>query len=227
MERPKILIVEDEADIRDLMVLHLSREGYTVTAVESGEAAISRLEQDAFSLAIFDWMLPGISGLDLCQKFCGKLPILMVTARAEAADIVLGLTLGADDYVVKPFDIPVFIARVRSLLRRGQRSELEPASKRLAVGSVELDEELYEVYVEQEKVALTPVEFKLLKHLMKSRYKVLPRKALLDYAQGEDITVTDRTVDVHISAIRRKLGASADIIETIRGIGYRIKETNT
>ena len=220
MERPRILVVEDEKDIRDLMALHLAREGFQPLLYESGEAAIKELDAASFDLAILDWMLPGVSGLELSETHRGRFPILMVTARAETFDIVRGLMAGADDYLVKPFEIPVFIARVHAMLRR--KTYKTGAMRRVAVGDIMLDEDLFETRLRGEKIAFTPVEFRILATLMKNVGRVLTRKSLLDQIQGDDVTVTDRTIDVHIHAIRKKIGDAADMIETIRGIGYRI-----
>jgi two-component system phosphate regulon response regulator PhoB len=220
----RILVVEDERDLRELMLLHLKREGYEASGVENGEEALRYVERDRFDLAVLDWMLPGVSGLDLCRKFSGRFPMLMVTARADTSDIVLGLEAGADDYVTKPFEIPVFLARVRALLRRaaaipaGQEALFE-------VGGLKLDTGAHEAWCNGEGVALTVSEFKLLHALMKNQGRVLSRDKLIEAVQGQGVVVTDRTVDTHVFGLRKKLGACADVIETIRGVGYRVKST--
>ena len=222
MERHKIVLVEDEKDIREWMALHLTREGFKLLIHENGEAADAALKKEGCDLAIFDWMLPGMSGLELCQAHRGKFPILMVTARAETLDIVRGLATGADDYIVKPFEMAVLIARVHALLRRSYYPL--PMSAKLQAGDIIVDESLYEVTVGGLKVPFTPIEFKILAVMMKSIGRVLTRQSLLDYIQREEVTVTERTVDVHIHSIRKKIGAHADMIETIRGVGYRIHQ---
>ena len=222
MERHKIVLVEDEKDIRELMAMHLTREGFHLIIHENGEAADAALKKEGCDLAIFDWMLPGISGLELCQSYRGKFPILMVTARAETLDIVRGLATGADDYIVKPFEMAVLIARVHALLRRSTYQL--PNMVKLQTGDIIVDESLYEVTVAGNKVPFTPIEFKILAIMMKSVGRVLTRQSLLDYIQREDVTVTERTIDVHIYAIRKKIAPHADMIETIRGVGYRIHQ---
>lgn len=227
-----VLVIEDEADVRDLIVLHLKREGYKVTAVDEGEKALKFLSEPgalvATDLAIVDWMLPGMSGLDVTKWIYEKnldpnrerrtqLPILMVTARADSADIVRGLESGADDYVTKPFEIPVFLARTRSLLRRTSQT-----SKLLRIGDLELNCESYDVSVGTEKLNLTPSEFKLLKALMQNQGRVLSRDRLIELVQGEGVSVVDRAIDTHVFGLRKKMGTAADFIETIRGVGYRM-----
>jgi two-component system phosphate regulon response regulator PhoB len=221
-EKARVLVVEDEQDVRDLMVLHLKRDGYEPDAVDNGEEALRRLEKGGYGLAIVDWMLPGISGLEICKRAQGRVPVLMVTARSEAADIVLGLEAGADDYVSKPFEIPVFLARARALLRRAQLRSTDPDAP-LVVGGLRLDPATYEVTCAGEGVGLTPYEFKLLRALMTQRGRVLSRERLIDSVQGSDVVVTDRAIDTHVFSLRKKLGTCADAIETIRGVGYRIR----
>jgi len=229
MDKTKIILVEDERDIRELMTLHLSREGFEVISTENGEQSVKLIDgSHSFDLAIFDWMLPGrISGLDLCKKYAGRFPILMVTARAETTDIILGLGMGADDYISKPFEIPVFLARVHALLRRASLNLEKDNSSKLRIGSLVLDENAYEASLTDQdtvqKLSLTPVEFKILRLLMKNTGRVLPRKQLLENIQGEDISVLERTIDVHVYSLRKKLGSCSDIIETVRGVGYRIQ----
>jgi DNA-binding response OmpR family regulator len=212
-QKAKVLVVEDEADVRDLIVLHLKREGFEVTAVDDGEKGVKHFDGALPDLAVVDWMLPGMSGLDVTKWIHENrkgLPILMVTARADSADIVRGLESGADDYVTKPFEIPVFLARVR---------------KKLRVGDLELNTETYDVAIGNgaEKLSLTPSEFKLLKALMLNQGRVLSRDRLIELVQGEGVTVVDRAIDTHVFGLRKKLGSAADFVETIRGVGYRMK----
>jgi two-component system phosphate regulon response regulator PhoB len=233
-EKPKVLVVEDEADVRDLIVLHLKREGFAVNAVEDGEKGLKHFEDETPDLAVVDWMLPGMTGLDLTKWIHENrkgLPILMVTARADSADIVRGLESGADDYVTKPFEIPVLLARVRSLLRRakhGSASSETGMPKQLRVGDLELNTETYDVSIGggAERLNLTPSEFKLLKALMLNQGRVLSRDRLIELVQGEGVTVVDRAIDTHVFGLRKKLGSAADFIETIRGVGYRMKSTD-
>ena len=231
--RPKILVVEDEQDIRELIALHLQREGFQIEEVDGGEKAIRLLETqaDAYALAIFDWMLPGMSGLELTKRLRdGKssslktLPILMVTAKAEPVDIVLGLEAGADDYITKPFELSVLLARVRALLRRTQLTPVQASeAKELVLGELRIDLDAHEVRCQNEAVSLTPSEFKLVTALVQNQGKVLTRTKLIDLVQGSGVAVVDRTVDTHVFGLRKKLGPCGDLIETVRGVGYRVK----
>jgi two-component system phosphate regulon response regulator PhoB len=227
-ENSRVLLVEDETDIAELISLHLKREGHQVTAVENGEEALRRLQGGAFGLLVLDWMLPGLSGLELCRKIRtsesvdgNQIPILMVTARAHSSDIVLGLELGADDYLTKPFEVPVLMARVRALLRRTHRSEREETTYQ--VGELYVNTESYRVTCGEREVPLTPSEFKLLVALLKNQGRVLTRERLIDLVQGEGVTVIDRAIDTHVFGLRKKLGRCSEAVETIRGVGYRIK----
>jgi len=238
LQKPRVLVIEDEADVRDLIVLHLKREGFEVTSVDEGEKGVKHFDGTTPDLAVVDWMLPGMSGLDVTKWIHENrkgLPILMVTARADSADIVRGLESGADDYVTKPFEIPVFLARVRSLLRRAKQGSAVAetgAPKKLRVGDLELNTETYEVAIganggkESEKLNLTPSEFKLLKALMLNQGRVLSRDRLIELVQGEGVTVVDRAIDTHVFGLRKKLGTAADFVETIRGVGYRMKSAD-
>ena len=234
MKKFKILVVEDETDVRDLISLHLKREGYDIVAVEDAEKAMTALNQTAdtvpgavpFNLAIVDWMLPGVSGLEWVRWIStqGKSPpVLMVTARADSADIVRGLEAGADDYVTKPFEVPIFLARVRALLRRGQLGAELQEQELLQINELRLNTMTYDVSIGTEKLNLTPSEFKLLKALMQSQGKVLSRDKLIELVQGEGVSVVDRAIDTHVFGLRKKLSTHADFVETIRGVGYRMK----
>lgn len=225
----RVLIVEDEKDIADLMSLHLRREGHEVTSVDNGEEAIRMLgaSPEAYALLVLDWMLPGLSGLELCKKIRAEksspgVPILMVTARAHTSDIVLGLEMGADDYLTKPFELPVFLARVRALLRRGSPAS-DAEARQYSAGELVLDLDAYRVTCGKKELQLTPSEFKLLVALLKSQGRVLTRERLIDMVQGEGVTVVDRAIDTHVFGLRKKLGKCADVVETIRGVGYRVR----
>ena len=223
MSGTKVLIVEDEKDIRDLISLHLKREGYDAQAIENGDDALKALQASAYDLVILDWMLPGVSGLEICKRTKAAtpgLPVLMVTARADTSDVVLGLEMGADDYLIKPFPISILLARVRALLRR---STLLPGATQLKIGNLVLDQDRHDVSFENTKLDLTASEFKLLAALMQNQGRVLSRDKLIEYVQGEGITVTARSIDTHVFGLRKKLGSAGDFIETIRGVGYRIR----
>ena len=226
MKLNRVLVVEDENDVRDLMLVHLKREGLQAVAVDNGEDALKLLANEKFDLAILDWMLPGVSGLEICKQFRDTLPILMVTARADTADVVLGLEMGADDYVTKPFEIPVFLARIRALLRRSTSTGANGTSRDtlLKVGELTLNTEKHEVRCGSEELQLTPSEFKLLYALMSHSGRVLTRNKLIELVQGEGVVVVDRAIDTHIFGLRKKLGQCADTVETIRGVGYRVQD---
>jgi len=225
-----VLVVEDEKDISELIALHLRREGHECTVVENGEDALTQLAENVFDLVALDWMLPGLSGLELCKKIrtnpapqIAGVPVVMLTARAHATDIVLGLEMGADDYVTKPFEIPVFLARVRALLRRSQSVIVSGDLHKYEIGELRVDSQSYQVVCGKKDIQLTPSEFRLLLALVKNHGRVLTRERLIDLVQGEGVTVVDRTIDTHIFGLRKKLGKCSDVVETIRGVGYRVK----
>lgn len=230
LPREKVLVVEDEQDVRELIVLQLQRDGYLVESSSSGEQAVQLLQQNKYDLVLLDWMLPGVNGLEITRIIRNrtqqpKVPVLMVTARADSGDIISGLEAGADDYVTKPFDTSILMARVRSLLRRAriQEEEISRPKNKLVVGGLELDLEAHQVKCDGVSVHLTPSEFKLLHTLVSSAGKVLTREALINEVQGSGVSVVDRAIDTHVFGLRKKLGTCADLIETIRGIGYRVK----
>jgi DNA-binding response OmpR family regulator len=224
-----VLVVEDEQEIRELMALHLLRQGFKVKECATAEDAETELATQKFNLVVLDWMLPGMSGVDLIgqiKKSRTSTNILMVTAKTEPQDIVFGLERGADDYLTKPFDPSVFMARVRSLLRRSQGMNVPvdaSAAERIAVGDLKVNLKTYEVKVGAESLHLTPSEFKLLTTMLESQGRVLTRDQLIENIQGEGINVTGRTIDTHVFGLRKKLGTWSDNIETIRGVGYRVK----
>jgi len=224
-----VLVVEDEQEIRELMALHLLRQGFKVKECSSVEEAQSEFQKNKFHLVILDWMLPGISGFDFLKqiKLAGASApnVLMVTAKTDAQDIVNGLEGGADDYLTKPFDPGVFMARVRALLRRHSLQNINTAksSDQLQLAGLSVNFKSYEVKLNEEPLHLTPSEFKLLGNLLESQGRVLTRDQLIENIQGEGINVTGRTIDTHVFGLRKKLGSWGDNIETIRGVGYRVK----
>lgn len=220
-----ILVVEDEDEIRDLIGLHLVREGHQVVEAESGEKALELFRSKRFDLMVLDWMLPGFSGIEVIRRLQPELrvcPVLMVTARADNRDIVAGLEAGADDYLTKPFDPQILMARVRALIRRRALLSDEPQTV-VELGGLKLDMQTYEVQCQGETINLTPSEFKLLSALAQNRGKVLTRDSLIENVQGEGVSVVGRTVDTHVFGLRKKLGGCADVIETVRGVGYRVR----
>lgn len=222
MKKHKILVVEDETDIRDLIVLHLSREGHIVDSCSNGSEAMQKIESTPYDLLILDWMLPEKSGLEITRQVRksrshDSLGILMVTAKSANADLILGLESGADDYLVKPFELSVLTARARALLRRTEKRE--PSLK---LGDLSIDEAAHEAKIDGEPISLTPYEFKLLTTLAQNKGRVLTRERLIQEIQGSGVAVVERAIDTHVFGLRKKLGRCADLIETVRGVGYRI-----
>jgi two-component system phosphate regulon response regulator PhoB len=230
MIAPKILIVEDEEPLAVLLCYNLDAEGYQVETVMRGDEAEIRLRENVPDLLVLDWMLPGISGIELCRRLrmrpeTERLPVIMLTARGEESDRVRGLSTGADDYLVKPFSMPEFVARVRALLRRAKPETL---SNVLKVGDIVLDRETHRVYRGKVEIRLGPTEFRLLEFLMRSPGRVFSRGQLLDNVWGETIYIDERTVDVHVGRLRKAVndGRLPDVIRTIRGAGYSIQEAS-
>lgn len=220
----RVLVVEDERDLADMLVYNLQRQGFDAAAVYDGRAAINRILKDPPDLVILDWMLPELPGTEVVGRVrtnpaTASLPIIMLTARTDEIDQVVGLTVGADDYVTKPFSTKVLLARVESLLRRSSEPSAGGAS--LTLGPIEIDHDTHKVILDGRTVRLTLTEFRLLAALVQAGGRVLTRAQLMARAMGPGVTVTERTIDVHIIAIRRKLGAAGDLIHTVRGVGYR------
>jgi len=228
MQAKTILVVDDEQDIRELIRYNLAKEGYRVECVASGEEALRRVRSVAPDLILLDLMLPGADGLEICRRLKAErrtagLPVLMLTAKGEDADVVTGLELGADDYVVKPFSPRVLLARIRAVLRRREEPG-DPDNAPVTRGEVLIDPARHEVRVGGQPVTLTALEMRILLALARRPGLVLTRYQIVDATQGEGVGVTDRSVDVHIVSLRRKLGDSGSLIETVRGVGYRFKE---
>ena len=226
----KILIVEDEKDIRDLMRFHLSKQNMEVDVAENGKLAYDKLLKNKYDLIVMDWMIPEINGLDLVswirkkEHLQYKTPVLIVTAKSDPDSIVLGLETGADDYMVKPFDFNVLRARVKNLLERAKMMQKaqNKSSSQLFMGKLALNKDSHEVRIGEKELDLTYSEFKMLEMLILNQGRVLSRKQITSFIQGEDVVVAGRTIDTHISSLRKKLGAYGNKIETIRGVGYRI-----
>lgn len=229
MKNANILVIEDEQDIRDLISFQLKSEGHQVFAVESADKAVSILERgEKLDLLIVDWMLPGsMNGLEFtkklrAQKNYAEVPVIMLTALTQADNIVAGLDAGADDYMTKPFDINVLQARVRVQLREQRLPQMN--EDELDFGALKIHVTKCRTLVKGEEVTLTSTEFKILLLLAKKPGHVFTREQFISNIQGDNIFVTGRTIDTHIAGLRKKLGDAANIIETIRGIGYRFKD---
>ena len=224
-----ILVVEDEQDIRDLVRFHLEQEGYAVREADSGERALAQVASERPALIVLDLMLPGTDGLEVCRRLraaepTATLPIIMLTARAEELDRVLGLEMGADDYVTKPFSPRELVARVRAVLRRAHGEDVPPPHEVFERGRLRLDFDTYEVFLEGASASLSLREFELLKFFVTHPYRVYDRLQLLDLVWGQDVHVEPRTVDVHVRRLRRRIernDAEPELIVTVRGVGYK------
>jgi two-component system phosphate regulon response regulator PhoB/two-component system alkaline phosphatase synthesis response regulator PhoP len=222
-----VAVVDDEPDIVELVSIHLKRAGFEVRGFPDGKTFLRFIEKRVPALVVLDLMLPDMDGLEICRHLRAEdryssVPIIMLTARGEEADKVLGLELGADDYVAKPFSARELAARVKAILRRktGERK-----TRRITVGNIlVIDTERYEVTVSGRKVALTPTEFRILAFLSASQGLVFSRDQILDHLWGREKAVVDRTIDVHIKHLRDKLGKAAGFIKNIRGVGYKIEK---
>jgi len=224
----RILLVEDEAALSTLLTYNLEAEGFQVESLERGDEAESRLEENLPDLVLLDWMLPGVSGLEICRRIRARertrtLPVIMLTARGEESEKVRGLATGADDYIVKPFSVPELMARVRALLRRSRPDRITGL---LTAGDLSLDRENWRVQRGDRHVHLGPTEFRLLDHLMGRPGRVFSRAQLLDSVWGEAAEIDERTVDVHVGRLRKALSIDdePDPIRTVRGAGYSFDE---
>jgi two-component system, OmpR family, alkaline phosphatase synthesis response regulator PhoP len=223
----KVLIIEDERDIIGLVTHYLEPEGYRVTAVRDGAKGLLQIKSELPDLLILDIMLPEMDGLEICRRVradsrTASLPIIMLTAKGEETDRVVGLEVGADDYLTKPFSPKELVARVKALLRRAERREAEP--DRYVYGELILDPVRHEVRLKGREIVLTAKEFGLLERLLKERGRVLTRDSLLDKVWGYDADVISRTVDVHIRRLREKIPFLKDHILTVKPFGYKLKE---
>jgi two-component system, OmpR family, phosphate regulon response regulator PhoB len=229
MIAPKIMVVEDEEPLGVLLKYNLEAEGYQVEVIARGDEAEVRLQENVPDLLVLDWMVPAVSGIELCRRLrmrpeTERLPVIMLTARGEESDRVRGLSTGADDYLVKPFSTPEFLARVKALLRRAKPEVL---SSVLKVGDIVLDRESHRVYRKKSELKLGPTEFRLLEFMMRHPGRVFSRTQLLDNVWGETIYIDERTVDVHVGRLRKAVNTNRqpDVIRTIRGAGYAINES--
>lgn len=229
MTQERILVVEDERDLRDVLTYNLKREGYQVLSAGDGREALEKAGDRAPDLILLDLMLPDLDGLEVCRRVrqdpqLGSTPIIMVTAKADEADVVLGLGVGADDYLAKPFSVKELIARVKAVLRRGRLEPEQDARPPMRRGPIEIDPARHEVRVDGEPVRFTATEFRLLEFLAERPGRVYERDTLLRRVLGDESIRIDRNIDVHVLAIRKKLGERRDMIETVRGVGYRFQD---
>ena len=230
MDNELVLVIEDEDDIRELVCYNLSKEGYRVVAVSTGEEGIAVAEARRPHAVLLDLMLPGVDGLTVCRRIRSsprteQIPIIILTAKGEEADIVSGLNLGADDYITKPFSPRVLVARLRAVLRRRLAdAEPEDGDSPLERHSLTIHPGRHEVSVDGQPIELTSTEFRVLYFLARRPGWVFTRQQILDAVHGDKYAITERAVDVQVVGLRKKLGSAGEYIETVRGVGYRFKE---
>jgi two-component system, OmpR family, phosphate regulon response regulator PhoB len=225
MAKNKILIVEDEASLVEVLMYNLQREGYEVSVAKEGHEALRKAQTVLPDLMLLDLMLPGLSGLDICRELrasprTASVIIVMLTAKGEETDQIVGFAVGANDYVTKPFSVKVLMQKIKVLLKR--TVEPQTAGDVIEAADIRIDKRAHEVTVEDGAISLTPTEFRLLEALMRQPGRAFTRHDLMDAAVGDAI-VLERTIDVHIKSLRRKLGEAGDHIETVRGVGYRFR----
>ena len=221
----KILIVEDETDVADLLALNLRKAGFKISTAADGASGLQKARDDRPDFIMLDLMLPKMSGLEVCRILksdtaTAQIPILILTAKAEEIDRIVGLEFGADDYVTKPFSPREIVLRIRAILRRGEKPD-----ESLKAGSISIDPTRHQVRVNGKQVHLTSLEFKLLRTLIQRRGRVQDRDRLLNEVWGYESVIDTRTVDTHVRRLREKLGKAGDAVETVRGFGYRLRET--
>ncbi len=232
MSQPKILVIEDELDIRKLITFNLEKEGWNVIGCADGEEGLAKVESFQPDVVLLDLMLPGIDGMSVCRKIrenpeTADITIIMITAKGEEADIVIGLELGADDYIVKPFSPRVLVARIRALLRRSVPAEpdMNDSSEMIRLYNLIIHPGKREILVDDHPIQLTDMEFRLVHFLARRPGWVFTRNQIIDAVRGSDVIVSDRVVDVQVVGIRKKLGKAGNLIETVRGVGYRFKDS--
>jgi len=229
MDNQKIVIIEDEADILEVLEFNLVQESYRVCCSQEGEQGLDLVRRENPDLLLLDLMLPDMDGLDICRQLktdaaTSMIPIVMVTARGKESDIVLGLGIGADDYITKPFSISEVVARIKAVLRRYHASAGADTAEVIVCGGLQIDAAKHKVLLDGELVSLTATEFRLLHYLASNPGRVFTRQHLLQQVGGDEALVMDRTIDVHVGSLRRKLGKYRDYIETIWAVGYRFRE---
>lgn len=229
MSVEKIVVIEDEKDISEIIKFNLEKESYLVLTEADGISGLRTIKDEGPSLVILDLMLPELDGIEVCRRLkadslTNHIPIIMVTAKGEESDIILGLGIGADDYITKPFSTKELVARVKAVIRRGPLREERGVGDRIIIDDLRIDASKHTVYIKDKPEFFTATEFRLLHFLASHRGRVFTRDQLLNRIIGEDANVIDRNIDVHIRAIRKKLGESQYLIETIRGVGYRFMD---
>ncbi|MFB3890720.1 MAG: response regulator transcription factor [Phycisphaerae bacterium] len=226
MSKKRVLVIEDERDMAELIATRLKREGYVIEHAYDGQDGLAKIRAGRPDLVLLDIFLPKMSGIDVLREVrqdprTSLTPVIIVTAKGDETDVIVGLQLGADDYIAKPFNMSLLTARMDAVLRRTARGE--PTGKGpMLVGQIMVDPDRYVVEVDGHPAALTPTEFRILLALASARGRILTRNQLIDQTLGPDAVVTDRTIDVHLTSMRRKLGKARDCIKTVRGIGYRL-----
>ncbi len=225
-----VLVVDDEADIRELLQYNLQLEGYQVSILDNGEKALEFIQKQNVDLILLDLMLPGLPGLELCKKLKRQtgldgIPIIMITAKSSETDVIVGLELGADDYITKPFSPKEVIARIKAIFRRLDERRPHEIAAVLKFESLVLDAPRHEVKIDGKEVHLTTTEFKILQCLLSRPGHVFSRDELIDVALGKNISVVDRTIDVHMTNLRKKISSYGANIESIRAVGYRFRDT--
>jgi len=229
-QQPRVLVVEDEADLQELLRFNLERDGFEVHAADTGEQAVKIASAEQPDLILLDLMLPRMDGLDVCRRLkadpaLSRVPIIMVTAKGEDADVVAGLELGADDYITKPFSPRILMARVRAVMRRqSEESAPEGAAGLIEMDPIVVDPDRHEAMLDGKPLDLTATEFRLLTLLVRKPGRVFTRQQIIETIHGGQSAVTDRSVDVQVVSLRRKLGPHADLVQTVRGVGYRFRE---
>lgn len=224
----KVLIIEDDSDIVELLRVNLSKEGYQVTAAKSGELGIPLALKNSPDVILLDLMLPGADGLEVCKslksdKKTSNIPVIILTAKSEEVDVVTGLEVGADDYITKPFSPKVVVARIRNVLRRFRAQSHD--NNNIEIAGISIDMGRHEVKAANKKIVLTPTEFGILVCLARRPGWVFSRDQIVDEVRGDETIITDRAVDVQIAGLRKKLGKFGELIDTVRGVGYRFKDT--
>jgi two-component system phosphate regulon response regulator PhoB len=229
MPKPKILVVEDERSLVEILSANLEREGFEVVAAHDGQEGLRQAQLKLPDLVVLDLMLPIKGGLDVCRELkmgarTREIPIIMVTAKAEESDQLVGFATGADDYVTKPYSVKILIQRIKKELRRRQLKDEPATGTHIESQGIVIDRHSHRALYRNQELPLTPTEFRLLEVLLRQAGRAFTRFELMDAAIGEDAVVLERTIDVHIKSLRKKLGDAGDLIETVRGVGYRFHE---